>query len=283
MSIVETWERLKPGFPGVVERVRVGLGGPSLTRVSPPPQVRERAPTASTNRHKRPLQAELAIRRRRIQELLPRTATASKNGHARRASDEVELRTSAESPISIVLEEGARRTIVNEVDEWVSNYEGESRETGGYLCGMRSVRNGDWLERPTDVVELTFAAYAGENTKRSVGKVLLDVGKGRSVESALQRQGSRERLIGDYHSHPESDGMPSPGDLRAWMRSLELLVSDDPMPSWLLGNEIPRDCWAGIIVTRSAGGSWMYPQLHAWITRRDHAGFICEQAVIREV
>jgi len=36
------------------------------------------------------------------------------------------------------------------------------------------------------------------------------------------------------------------------MRSSEMLLSDEPSPAWLLGDEIPSDCWAGIIVTRSA-------------------------------
>ena len=102
------------------------------------------------------------------------------------------------------------------------------------------------------------------------------------MERSLKRQRPREHLVGDYHSHPEGDGVPSPADLRAWMRSIEMLVSDDPPSAWLLGDEITRDCWAGIIVTRSAGGSWMYPQLHAWITRWEHAGFICEPATLVE-
>jgi proteasome lid subunit RPN8/RPN11 len=176
------------------------------------------------------------------------------------------------SLISVTLDNVARRTIVDEVTGWTSTYEGESRESGGYLFGRRS----------SDGLALTFAAYAGENTKRSFGKVLLDVDKARSVESALQRQRTREHLVGDYHSHTEGDGVPSSADLRAWMRSIEMLMSDDPPPTWLLGDELTRDCWAGIIVTRSAGGSWMYPQLHAWITRWEYAGFICEPATLVE-
>jgi hypothetical protein len=39
-----------------------------------------------------------------------------------------------------------------------------------------------------------------------------------------------------------------------------------------------RSRWGRSHVTRSAGGSWLYPQLHAWITRWDYAGFICEPA-----
>jgi proteasome lid subunit RPN8/RPN11 len=194
----------------------------------------------------------------------------------------IELRASAVSPISVVLEEGARQTIINEFCEWTSNHEGESRETGGYVFGKRSVRNkGDWLARPTQLVELTFAAYAGEETKRGLGKVSLDVDAGLSVERSLQRRHRRERLIGDYHSHPDSDGVPSQADCRAWMRSIQMLMSDDSAAGYL-GDEILLDCWAGIIVTRSAGGSWMYPQLHAWITRWDYAGFICEPAAIQE-
>ena len=48
-----------------------------------------------------------------------------------RVRKEIELRTSAKSPISIVLDGGARRTIVDEITGWTSIYEGESRETGG--------------------------------------------------------------------------------------------------------------------------------------------------------
>jgi hypothetical protein len=134
-----------------------------------------------------------------------------------RARKEIELRTSRQSPISVVLDEGARRTIVDEVTGWTSIYEGESRETGGYLFGRRS----------SDGLALTFAAYAGEDTKRSLGNVLLDVDKAYSVERALHRQRTRERLVGDYHSHTEGcDGAPSPGDLRGWMRSIQMLLRD---------------------------------------------------------
>jgi hypothetical protein len=66
------------------------------------------------------------------------------------------------------------------------------------------------------------------------------------------------------------------------MRSIQMLMGDDPVPTWLLGDEIKRDCWAGIIVTRSAGGSSMYPQLYDWITRWEYAGFICEPAPLVE-
>jgi hypothetical protein len=189
------------------------------------------------------------------------------------ARDQVELRASARSPISIELHEGARRVIVNEVLDWASDYEGESRESGGFLFGRRS----------TDGLELTFAAYAGESTERGKGRLRLDVGKARSVEAVLHRQHTREHLAGNYHSHDTADdGTPSSVDLENWAASLSALVRDGKPPSWLLGNEIALDCWTGIIVTRSAGGSWTYPQLHAWVTRWEHAGFICEPAALTE-
>jgi len=202
-----------------------------------------------------------------------RTRSASLAPKAR-ARKEIELRTSVESPISVVLDESARRVIVEEVSGWSSDSYGYGGlETGGYLFGRRS----------TCGVELTFAAYAGEETKRGYGNVQLDVYKGRSVERALQEQRTRERLVGDYHSHPNSDGVPSPADLRAWMRSVEMLLSDDPPPTWFVGNEIASDCWTGIIVTRSTGGDWLYAQLHGWVVRWEYAGFICEPAAIHEM
>jgi proteasome lid subunit RPN8/RPN11 len=206
-----------------------------------------------------------------------RARSIAPKAHAR---EEIDLRSS-ESPISVVLDEAARRTIVDEVADWASFTDGESRESGGFLFGRRSdVQSGDWHAKATPCVELTFAAYAGENTKRERGSVVLDIDKAHSVERALRR--TREHLVGDYHSHPEGDGEPSPGDLRAWMRSIQMLMGDDPPPTWLLGDEVKRDCWAGIIVTSSSGGSWMYPQLHAWVTRWDYAGFICEPATLIE-
>lgn len=218
---------------------------------------------ASSTRPARPRAGSAKVERARSASLTPKASEARK---------ETELRTSAVSPIPVALSGVARGTIINEVTNWTSMREGESHESGGYLFGRRT----------TEGLELELAAYAGEETKRSFGKVHLDVDKGLAVERSLQRWHSRKRLIGDYHSHTHGDGVPSPGDLRAWMRSIEMLMSDDPPPTWLLGEEITRDCWAGIIVTSSAGGNWMYPQLHAWITRWDYAGFICEPATLVE-
>jgi proteasome lid subunit RPN8/RPN11 len=210
---------------------------------------------------------------------LHRTRSPASPAPVADARKEIELRASANSAISIVLDERARRTIVDKVTAWTSFNGGEGRESGGYLFGRRSqAQPGDWLEKPTQCVELVLAAHAGENTARGRSNVHLDYDKALSVERALQRTG--ERLVGDYHSHPEGDGVPSRGDLRGWMRSIEMLLGTEPASTWRLGHELTPDCWTGIIVTRSAGGSWMYPQLHAWVTRWEYAGFICEPATL---
>jgi hypothetical protein len=210
----------------------------------------------------------------------PRAPVRSRS--ARAATDDVELRASSRSPISIVLDDDARSTIVCEVLEWVSDYyEDGGYETGSYLYGRRSARGGSWIEEPTQELEITFAALAGAETERGLWGMRQDSAYGQSIARALREQRRPEHLIGDYHSHlGVDDGTPSPADLRGWMRCLQLLVRDDPTPKWLLGDEVPVDCFAGIIVTRSASGSWLYPDMHAWITRRAGDAFVCEPAIL---
>jgi Ribbon-helix-helix protein, copG family len=171
-----------------------------------------------------------------------RTRSASPAPKAR-VRKEIELRTSAKSPISIVLDEGARRTIVDEVTCWMSDHEGESRESGGYLFGrLWADHNSDWLEEPTQCVELTFAAYAGENTKRDHGKVLLDVDKPTpwsALYSYSERGSGSSATITPI---PRATVCRRRLIFAPRMRSLEMLVSDDPPATWLLGDEIPCNC-----------------------------------------
>ena len=167
---------------------------------------------------------------------------------------------------------------------WASDYSGEGRESGGYLYGKRlSSKSKHTLgPREPDVLEVTFAAYAGEGTQRGRYSLDHDLEYGRSVERTLRRWGLR-RLVGDYHSHPDGGGVPSPGDLRGWLRSFQLLgVQSDYRSDRLLGDEVTPDCYVGMIVTRSAGGSWAWPQLHAWITRQENDGVVCEPALLTD-
>jgi proteasome lid subunit RPN8/RPN11 len=205
-------------------------------------------------------------------------APAARN---RRSSGGVELRTSSESPIAVVLDEGARTRIVNEVLDHASDYAGEGRESGGYLFGRRRRSSSHALgPQEPDLLEVTFAAYAGEGTQRGSHSMKHDSDYGLSIERTLRRRG-RERLVGDYHSHPDDGGVPSPGDLRGWLRSFQLLgVQSDDRPEWLLGDEVTPNCYIGMIVTRSAGGSWTWPQLHVWITRQENGLVVCEPALL---
>ena len=128
---------------------------------------------------------------------------------------------------------------------------------------------------------MTFAAYPGEGTQRRSHSVRHDSDYALSLARTFQRQGRRERLLGDYLSHPDDDGVPSGGDLRGWLRSFQYLsVQDGYSPHWLPGDEVTPNCYLGVIVTRSAGGSWAWPQLHVWVTRSEDGRVVCEPAVM---
>ena len=208
------------------------------------------------------------------------TKAGATRGRASHLSDAIELRTSSASPIAVVLGESTRTRIVNEVLDWASDYPGEGRESGGYLFGRRlrsrSVALGP---KEPDRLEVTFAAFAGEGTQRSSDNMRHDCDYALSIARTFHKQGRRERLVGDYHSHPDGGGVPSGGDLRAWLRSFQLLgVQEDDKREWLLGDEVTPNCYVGVIVTRSAGGSWTWPQFHHWIIREENGRVVCEPA-----
>src|SRR5262245_9809861 len=105
-------------------------------------------------------------------------------------------------------------------------------------------------------------------------EVKLDLEHALDVERA--RTHLRERIVGDYHSEPDGDGQPSGGDLRGWLRGLQLLASrSSNAANWLLGDETPLECHVGIIVTRCESA---WPKLHAWVTRVDGNSVVCEPA-----
>ena len=199
-----------------------------------------------------------------------------------RLSDDIELRTSSRSPIAVVLDESARTRIVNEVLEWASDHPGEGRESGGYLFGRRLRSRSIALDpQEPDLLEVTFAAYPGEGTQRSSHEMRHDSDHALSLARTFGRQGRRERLVGDYHSHPDGDGVPSGGDLRGWLRSFQLLgVQDRYSPHWLLGDEVTPNCYLGVIVTRSGFGGWTWPQFHVWITREEDGRVVCEPVAV---
>jgi proteasome lid subunit RPN8/RPN11 len=242
-------ERPKPGAPGTTEHIRLRSGSAMRSRSS---VASPRRPSASVISWTRP--------------------------------EDVELRESSVSPISVVLDGGARSCIFNEVLDWASDGYGDGRESGGYLFGRRvGGRAGSLDFTAGDVLDVTFAAYAGEGTQRGSSSMRHDVDYALSIERELGKRNGRERLIGDYHSHPDGDGIPSEGDLRGWFRSLQLLgVRESRKDPWLLGDEVTPNCFLGLIVTRSAGGSWHYPQIWPWVMREHDGSVICEPAPFNE-
>jgi len=201
--------------------------------------------------------------------------------HARPA--DIELRADRLSPIAVDLRCGRNR-IVEEVLDFARDGDG-GVETGGYLYGRRFRKRCSRLDGPTEIewLDVEFVAYPGPETKRGESAAELDSAYAYSLERSpnLRRQGLR--LLGDYHSHPThhpEDGKPSRGDLRGWLRSLQYLADKSDPPAWRLGSETSLDCWLGVVVTRSEGGSWGFPALHAWVTRVDRGGIVCEPAAL---
>jgi proteasome lid subunit RPN8/RPN11 len=64
--------------------------------------------------------------------------------------------------------------------------------------------------------------------------------------------------VGDWHSHPNDDPIPSDADLRTWG-----LHSED-------AGVVP---YAGVIVTPGEVG-WMTPEFYGWVTREDDRGLL---------
>jgi proteasome lid subunit RPN8/RPN11 len=72
--------------------------------------------------------------------------------------------------------------------------------------------------------------------------------------------------VGDWHSHPVRDSIPSDADLAKWAQH-----SDD-------AGVLP---YAGVIVTPGEDLGWTCPRLDGWVTRENEHGFlICEPAKV---
>jgi len=139
-------------------------------------------------------------------------------------------------------------------------------ESGGYLFSAAT--------GPLD--ELVSASGAGDRARRSVDAIGLEHAYIDELERELRRSNSGLVASGTWHSHPDSDPRPSDTDLQAWGAGLEIVeqrVGDGAR-------------FFGVIVTTPewARGDWSYPEMHAFITRRDPISDIaCERAEIEEV
>jgi proteasome lid subunit RPN8/RPN11 len=73
-------------------------------------------------------------------------------------------------------------------------------------------------------------------------------------------------LVGDWHSHPSADTLPSETDRRAWQR----------------GCELTRSHWIGLVYAPAAD-MWSQPQCDAFITIGSGKSFFCERLRLREL
>lgn len=170
-----------------------------------------------------------------------------------KSADGVELLEDA-SAFTLKLGMSVRRDIEREcaeINAIARSQVGAPAESGGYLFSHYSPRD--------DGVQVVYASADG--VEHTTGSLLLasptdvkrDLASGGHGEE-LRR--ANLRLVGNWHSHPWWDPIPSSTDLGNW------------------GEQLRRsglDTFVSIIVTPSdsPGAGWMFPQLHAYRTSWD--------------
>lgn len=132
---------------------------------------------------------------------------------------------------------------------------GREVEAGGWLFANHRPR--DW----SDSIAVVAATWAGEGARSAKNSMRLG-----DVYDA--RAGLPEHLVrvGDYHTHPASEPLPSDQDVRSWAATADRLG---------------RSHYLGVIVTPSGEGSgWTIPSFDAWIVKREGAPSrpICSRA-----
>jgi proteasome lid subunit RPN8/RPN11 len=151
------------------------------------------------------------------------------------------------------------KAIEQEVLGAIWEFDSQVVETGGWLYGLYSAEN--------DRVAVVHASGPGQNGSHGAGWTRLS--NPDQVEADFSNSLARARLVrvGDWHSHPNDDPIPSDADLRIWGRH-----SDD-------AGVLP---YASVIVTPGEVG-WMTPEFHGWVTREDDRGLlVCEPSRIDE-
>ena len=165
-------------------------------------------------------------------------------------------------PEEVVILQGAARARI-EAEALESR---DGRETGGWL--LLDVRG-------RDDTEFSAATGPGERAKFEPNRVGLDIEYRVAVEETAQRMDSGLMVSGDFHTHMGRSARPSEGDRTAWCRNFEFLENE-------LG---ARAAWTGILLTSDYDDDWRYPELHAFVVRRDPITrrLTCENAIVKEV
>jgi proteasome lid subunit RPN8/RPN11 len=146
-----------------------------------------------------------------------------------------------------------------EVLEAIWRFDSASIETGGWLYGLY----------PPDAERVTIAHVSGpgRNADHGIGRVRLS--EPLDVERDFSDAAARAGLVrvGDWHSHPARDPIPSNGDLIAWATNGDRA---DVLP------------YASVILTPGELG-WAVPEFFGWVTREDDQGFlVCEPALLSD-
>lgn len=141
---------------------------------------------------------------------------------------------------------------------------GESRdglETAGFLFGdhyllSRSEVSPRWVTRAVQ--------------DRQVGRASLDIPALVAEKSTLRKSGiTHIGEIGNWHTHPGSNGVPSENDLRNWLNAHDFLG---------------RSAYFGLILTADPSDQrWRKPIVHAWVVRHlEHSSrAVCERVEVR--
>jgi proteasome lid subunit RPN8/RPN11 len=151
------------------------------------------------------------------------------------------------------------KAMEQEVLQTLWQFDSQEVETGGWLYALYAPDD--------DRVTIAHASGPGHNGKHGGGWTRLSDPS--EVEEAFDDALAQARLVrvGDWHSHPVRDSIPSDADLAKWARH-----SDE-------AGVLP---YSGVIVTPGEVG-WMSPEFHGWITREDDRGLlVCEPGRIDE-
>jgi proteasome lid subunit RPN8/RPN11 len=164
------------------------------------------------------------------------------------------------SGFTIQLAASACEAMEREVLESIWQFDSLAMETGGWLYSHYRPDGG----RQQALV--IHASGPGRNGEHSVGSVRLS--DPREVERDFDDLTARAGLIrvGDWHSHPARDPIPSHGDLTVWANNSDR------------AGVLP---WSSVILTPGELG-WAVPDFHGYVTREDDEGLlVCEPAVVR--
>jgi proteasome lid subunit RPN8/RPN11 len=179
-----------------------------------------------------------------------------------------ELREHETFPAEVVLGRYTREEIDRDLF-WSSRR--DQRESGGFLFShpFRS-----W-DKTINIVQSTSTGDDG----RGDGTIVLDFDAWERAERAIRADGFDLAMVGDWHSHPSGDSVPSTTDLRAWLGMLDYSVkrgSGSPVHVGLIFS--PRRSWD----TYGSYADWVRPEVRGWATHRTHAGRpVCDSVPVR--